>query len=188
MQQIETYDVAGPIRVTETIQELGFENTFIAGYYYLGAPRLRSYRTPANQRLDIDTNPDLYTQTTASDMSLLLGDIYACAEGGGTLLAVFQGEITPQECSRMLDLLSENILGTLLKAGVPEGTRVAHKHGWRSSPLDMIGDAGIVFSPGGDYVLSIFLWNETEMVWEPTSKLIANLSRAAYNYFNPPIK
>jgi len=188
MQQIETYDVAGPIRVTETIQELGFENTFIAGYYYLGAPRLRSYRTPANQRLDIDTNPDLYTQTTASDMSLLLGDIYACAEGGGTLLAVFPGEITPQECGRMLDLLSENILGTLLKAGVPEGTRVAHKHGWRSSPLDMIGDAGIVFSPGGDYVLSIFLWNETEMVWEPTSKLIANLSRAVYNYFNPPIK
>ncbi len=188
MQRIETYDVPGPLLVTETIQQLGLENTFIAGYYFLGAPQLKIYRTPANRRVDIDTDPDSYTQTTASDMSLLLGDIYACAEGGGTLLAVFPGEITPQECSRMLDLLSENILGTLIKAGVPEGTRVAHKHGWRSSPLDMIGDAGIVFSPGGDYVLSIFLWNETEMVWEPTSKLIANLSRAAYNYFNPPIE
>ncbi|MCJ7567628.1 MAG: class A beta-lactamase-related serine hydrolase [Anaerolineales bacterium] len=187
MQQIETFNDAGPILVTETIQDLGLENTFIAGYYFLGAPRLNLYRTPANQRLDIDTHPDSYTQTTASDMSLLLGDIYACAEGGGTLLAVFPDEITPQECSRMLVLLSENILGTLIKAGVPEGTRVAHKHGWRSSPLDMIGDAGIVFSPGGDYVLTIFLWNETEMVWEPTSKLIANLSRATYNYFNPPI-
>jgi hypothetical protein len=138
--------------------------------------------------VDIDTNPDSYTQTTASDMSLLLGDIYDCAEDGGTLQAVFPEEITPQECSRMLDLLSENILGTLIKAGLPEGTRIAHKHGWRSSPLDMIGDAGIVFSPGGDYVITIFLWNETEMVWEPTSKLIANLSRAAYNYFNPPIE
>ncbi|MFV9675286.1 MAG: serine hydrolase [Anaerolineales bacterium] len=191
MQHIETYDAygaAGPILVTETMQELGIENTFIAGYYFLGAPQLQIYRTPANQRVDIDTNPDSYTQTTASDMSLLLGDIYACAEGGGTLQAVFPEEITPQECRRMLDLLSENILGTLIKAGLPEGTRVAHKHGWRSSPLDMIGDAGIVFSPGGDYVLTIFLWNETEMVWEPTSKLIANLSRAAYNYFNPPIE
>jgi len=187
MQRIETYDIPGPLLVTETIQELGLENTFIAGYYFLGAPQLKYYRTPANQRVDINTHPDSYTQTTAADMSLLLGDIYACAEGGGTLLAVFPEEITPQECGRMLDLLSENILGTLIKAGVPEGTRVAHKHGWRSSPLDMIGDAGIVFSPGGDYVLSIFLWNETEMVWEPTSKLIANLSRAAYNYFNPPI-
>ncbi len=188
MQRIETYDVAGPILVSDTMQELGIENTFIAGYYYLGAPQLRIYRTPANQRVDIDTNPDSYTQTTASDMSLLLGDIYDCAEGGGTLQAVFPEEITPQECSRMLDLLSENILGTLIKAGLPEGTRIAHKHGWRSSPLDMIGDAGIVFSPGGDYVLTIFLWNEIEMVWEPTSKLIANLSRAAYNYFNPPIE
>jgi beta-lactamase class A len=188
MQRIETYDIPGPILVTETLQEMGLENSFIAGYYFLGAPQLRIYRTPANQRFDINTNPDSYTQTTASDMSLLLGDIYACAEGGGTLLAVFPEEITPQECRRMSDLLSENDLGALIEAGVPEGTRVAHKHGWRSSPLDMIGDAGIVFSPGGDYVLTIFLWNETEMVWEPTSKFIANLSRAAYNYFNPPIE
>ncbi|HUS83880.1 MAG TPA: hypothetical protein VMX56_01950, partial [Anaerolineales bacterium] len=106
MQRIETYDIPGPLLVTETIQELGLENTFIAGYYFLGAPQLKYYRTPANQRVDIDTHPDSYTQTTAADMSLLLGDIYACAEGGGTLLAVFPEEITPQECGRMLDLLS----------------------------------------------------------------------------------
>jgi len=121
-------------------------------------------------------------------MGMLLEDIYACAKGGGTLLAVYPDEISPDECRRMLDLLSENILGTLLKGGVPDGTRVAHKHGWRSSPLDMIGDAGIVFTPGGDYVMSVFLWDDEEMVWEPTSKLVANLSRAVYNYFNPPIQ
>jgi beta-lactamase class A len=177
----------GPLVVTETLQNLGLENTFVAGYYFPGAPILKIYRTPANQRLDINTNPDPYTQTTASEISMLLTDIYACAQGGGSLLARFPEEITPQECSRMLDLLSANILGTLIKAGVPEGTRVAHKHGWRSSPLDMIGDAGIVFTPGGDYNLSIFLWNEQEMVWEPTSRLVADLSRAAYNYYNPPL-
>jgi hypothetical protein len=176
----------GPLVVTETLQDLGFENTFIAGYYYIGAPILQIYRTPANQRFDINTDPDPYTQTTASDISMLLTDIYACAQGGGSLLARFPNELTPQECSRMLDLLSANILGTLIKGGVPEGTRVAHKHGWRSSPLDMIGDAGIVFTPGGDYTLSIFLWNEQEMIWNPTSRLVADLSRAAYNYFNPP--
>jgi hypothetical protein len=176
----------GPLVVTETLNELGFENTFIAGYYFPGAPILQIYRTPANQRFDIDTDPDPYTQTTTSEISMLLTDIYACAQGGGSLLARFPDEITTTECSRMLDLLSANILGTLIKGGVPEGTRVAHKHGWRSSPLDMIGDAGIVFTPGGDYSLSIFLWNEQEMVWEPTSRLVADLSRAAYNYFNPP--
>ncbi len=176
----------GPLVVTETLQDLGFENTFIAGYYFPGAPILQIYRTPANQRFDIDTDPDPYTQTTASDISMLLTDIYACSQGGGSLLARFPEELTAEECSRMLELLSANVLGTLIKGGVPEGTRVAHKHGWRSSPLDMIGDAGIVFTPGGDYTLSIFLWNEQEMIWEPTSRLVADLSRAAYNYFNPP--
>jgi hypothetical protein len=63
---------------------------------------------------------------------------------------------------------------------------VAHKHGWTESPLDSLGDAGVVFSPAGDYVLSIFLWNGREMDWVPTSGLVADLSRAVYNYFNPP--
>jgi len=187
MQQID--DARGPLLVTETMRELGFENTFIAGYYYLGAPLLQIYSTPANSRVDIDTNPDIYTQTTASEMGILLSDIYTCANyGGGSLMAVFPEDITSYECQEMLDLLSDNKIGVLLEAGVPDGTRVAHKHGWRSSPLDMVGDAGIIFSPGGDYVLSVYLWNSVEMVWEPTSGLVADLSKAVYNYFNPPIQ
>ncbi|MDF1500299.1 MAG: serine hydrolase [Anaerolineales bacterium] len=185
MQRID--EIRGPLVVSETMQELGLENTFIAGYYYPRAPLLQTYRTPANSRTDIDTGPDRYTQTTPSEMGTLLGDIYACANGGGgALIAAFPDEFTPEECRTMLELLSENVLGSLLKGGVPDGTRVAHKHGWRSSPLDMVGDAGIVFSPGGDYILSVFVWDDQEMVWEPTSRLIADLSRAAYNYFNPP--
>jgi len=187
MQQID--EARGPLMVTETMRELGLDNTFTAGYYYLGAPLLRIYETPANQRQDIDTRPDIYTQTTASEMGTLLSDIYACANhGGGALRAVFPDDISVTECQEMLDLLSDNRIGVLLEAGVPDGTRVAHKHGWRSSPLDMVGDAGIVFTPGGDYVLSIYLWNSVEMVWEPTSAMFANLSRAVYNYFNPPVQ
>ena len=185
MQRID--EVRGPLIVSETMQELGLENTFIGGYYYPQAPLLQTYRTEANSRVDIDTGPDRYTQTTPSDMGTLLGDVYACANGGGgALIAAFPDDITPEECRVMLDLLSENVLGSLLKGGVPDGTRVAHKHGWRSSPLDMIGDAGIVFTPGGDYILSVFIWDDQEMVWEPISRLIADLSKAAYNYFNPP--
>jgi hypothetical protein len=185
MERID--EVRGPLIVSETMQELGLENTFIGGYYYPQAPLLQTYRTEANTRVDIDTNPDRYTQTTPSEMGALLGDIYACANGGGgALIAAFPDDITVNECRMMLELLSENVLGSLIKGGVPDGTRVAHKHGWRSSPLDMIGDAGIVFSPGGDYILSVFIWDDQEMVWEPTSRLIADLSKAAYNYFNPP--
>jgi hypothetical protein len=87
----------------------------------------------------------------------------------------------------VLDLLAQNKIAWLLEASVPEGTRVAHKHGWTQSPLNFISDAGIIYSPGGDYVLSLFLWNDREMVWEPTSQLFAQLGRAVYNYFNPPI-
>jgi hypothetical protein len=72
----------------------------------------------------------------------------------------------------------------LIEAGVPEGTVVAHKHGWTSSPMETLGDSGIVFSPGGDYVFSLFLWNTQEMIWSPTSRLFADISRSVYNYFN----
>lgn len=183
-QRIGTLD--GPIRVTDTLKELGLESTFIAGYFKLGSELMRVYRTPGNQRLDINTRPDIYNQTTAAEIGMLMADIYQCADGGGTLLAVFGGEISPNECRHMLDLLAENQIGVLIEAGVPEVTRVAHKHGWTESPLRWLSDVAVVYTPGGDYVLSVFLWNDPEMIWEPTSELVADLSRAVYNYFNPP--
>jgi len=183
-QRISAFD--GPIKVTDTLQKLGLESTFIAGYFKLGSDLMRVYRTPGNQRSDINTRPDIYNQTTAAEIGMLMADIYQCADGGGTLLAVFPGEITPSECRHMLDLLAENHIGVLIEAGVPEVTRVAHKHGWTESPLRWLSDVGTVYTPGGDYVLSVFLWNDPEMVWEPTSELVAELSRAVYNYFNPP--
>jgi beta-lactamase class A len=178
----------GPLTVTETLQEIGLENTFTAGYFRIGAELLRPYQTPANLRGDINTRPDPYTQTTATEIGMLLTDLYTCVEGGGTLLAVFSDEIKPDECRQMIDMLSRNKIGWLIEAGVPEGTRVAHKHGWPLSPIDMISDVGIVYTPGGDYVLSLFLWSEREMIWDPSASLFAGLSRTVYNYFNPPLE
>lgn len=183
-QRIGAFD--GPLKVTDTLRKLGLESTFIAGYFKLGSELMRVYRTPGNQRTDINTRPDIYNQTTAAEIGMLMADIYQCANGGGSLLAVFPGEITPSECRHMLDLLAENHIGVLIEAGVPEVTRVAHKHGWTESPLRWLSDVGVVYTPGGDYVLSAFLWNDPEMIWEPTSELVAELSRAVYNYFNPP--
>jgi len=174
----------GPLVMTETLQDLGLENTFLAGYFYPGAPLLQIYQTPANRRPDINTFPDIYNQTTASEIGTLLGDIYTCSQGEGTLIAVFPELITADECRSMLNYLSGNNIGILIEAGVPEGTRVAHKHGWTSSPMETLGDSGIVFSPGGDYVFSLFLWNTQEMIWQPTSTLFSDMSRAVYNYFN----
>jgi len=174
----------GPVVVTKTLRDLGFESTFLGGYFKLGSPLLIQPQTPGNQRPDITTSPDPYNQTTASEIGTLLSDIYRCAEGGGALIAAFSNDIDQDECVKMLDLLSQNKLGWLIEAGVPDGTRVAHKHGYIDSPTEYLIDAGIVYTPGGNYVLSIFLWNDPPMIWDPTSTLVANLSRAVYNYFN----
>jgi len=177
----------GPLIVTDVLQdELGLTSTFISGYFRLGSPRLWDYRTPGNTRTDVNTFPDPYNQTSATDIGTLLSDIYTCSRGGGSLLAALPGAIRPDECEHMLALLAGNKIGILIEAGVPEGTRVAHKHGWTDSPLDSIGDAAVVYTPGGDYVLVLFLWNSPDMIWEPTSGLIAELSQAVYNFFNPP--
>jgi beta-lactamase class A len=178
---------AGPLRVTETLRDLGFESSFLIAYYRPGSAALSLVpRTPGNTRPDIYTEPDQLDQVTGSEMGMLLEDIYQCAEGGGTLLAAFGGQITPEECQSMLSLMSLNKIGVLIEAGVPDGTRVAHKHGWTESPLHSLGDSGIIFSPAGDYVLSLYLWNDQEMIWDPVSRLVAELSQAVYNYFNPP--
>jgi beta-lactamase class A len=180
----------GPLFVTEKMKALGLQNTFMAGYFYDGAPLLQSFTTPANSRTDISTQPDRYNQTTTSDMGMLLEDLYQCAEnGGGALVAVFPGTMTKEVCQQMVEILVQDKLGALFQAGVPEGTRIAHKHGWVTNPLtgviDNVSDAAIVYSPGGNYVLVAYAYHPVQIIWDTTANpLFAQLSRAVYNYFN----
>lgn len=180
-------DQRGPLLVTEDMFKLGLENTFLAGYFSFGAPLLQIFETPANQRVDINTDPDPYSQTTLSDMGMLLEDIYQCAQtGGSTLTAVFPGMFTQSECQNMVTHLINNRLPVLLTAGLPEATPIAHKHGWVTvnGIINTIGDAGIIYSPGGNYILVVFLYHPVQLVWDPSAALIAEISRAAYNYYN----
>lgn len=178
-----------PLAVTEDMRSLGLMNTFLAGYFYRGAPILEVIETPANTRDDIDTDPDPYSQTTTSDMGMLLADLYQCATtGGSALTAVFPGEITQPECQSMIDHMTENQTGVLIEAGVPDGTLVAHKHGWVSTfgIINTIGDAGIVYTPGGNFIFVVFLHHPNQLIWDPASRLVADLTRAIYNYYNLP--
>lgn len=119
-------------------------------------------------------------------MGLLLNDIYQCAQnGGGSLVAVFPGQIDQADCQKMILYLQEDKLGSLIQGGVPEGTIVAHKHGW-DNDLTQYSDAGIVYTPGGDYVLTIYVYNPGGGNWDIVSPMYAQLSRAVYNYFNLP--
>ena len=179
-----------PLEVTADMQDrLGLKNTFLAGYFYFGAPLLQLVQTPANFRMDVNLDPDVYNQTTTSDMGALLTGIYRCAQGEPSLLTdTFPNEITPSKCSYMLDVLARNEIGVLSEAGVPDGTRVAHKHGWTEESdgfLHTISDAGVVFSPGGDFVFVVFLYDANQLLFDPADELIAQLVQVMYNYYNP---
>jgi hypothetical protein len=122
-------------------------------------------------------------QTTAEEMGTLLSMIYYCAQGGGTLLAVHPNKITPDECQAIIDLMVRNEEGNLIRFGVPEDVPVSHKHGW-----DFVthGDAGIVLSPGGDYVIVEYV-TAPDSDWLPYEigfPILREVSRATYNYFN----
>ena len=107
-------------------------------------------------------------------------------DGGGAFAAVFPDTITQAECQEMVNHLSLNRIGSLLESGIPDGTQLAHKHGWVTSNgiINLIGDAGIVYTPGGNYVLVIFLYDSEQLLWDPASSLIGQLSRAVYNFYN----
>lgn len=178
----------GPLVVSDDMTSLGLQNTFLAGFFYDGAPQLKGFQTPANTRTDINTAPDSYNQTTAADMAYLLEDIYNCAQNGnGTLPAAWGADISQNECQQMITLLKGNNIPVLLQAGLPEGTPIAHKHGWTSEASGVIrtmGDSGIIFTPGGDYIFTIYLHDDTQLIFDPVNQMVALMSQAVYNFFN----
>lgn len=188
----------GPVIVTQDLKQLGLKSTFIAGYFFDNAPNLLPfYATPANSRTDLTTDPDWYSQTTPSEMGMLLEDIYQCSEtGGGALVVNFPGRFSKQSCQQMISYLKEDKIGLLIEAGVPDGTSVAHKHGWvldvNTGVYHDISDAAIVYSPGGNYILTIYAYHPVQVIWEyPVTRLgaarmFADISRVIYNYFNLP--
>ena len=184
----------GPLIVTENMRQIGLENTFLAGFFCNAespCPLLERISTPANQRTDIFTDPDLFNQTTPSETGMLLADIYQCANtGGGALVAAYPDKINSEICQQMINFLAGDQIGVLIEAGVPEGTQVAHKHGWITDPasgyMRNISDAGIVYTPGGNYVLVLYAYHPVQMIWEPVSALFAQMSQAVYNFYNIP--
>lgn len=175
----------GAEMLTESMHRLGLVNTFLAIPYDANAVATRpsTYSTPANSVANLIFQPDTARQTTAEDIGTLLSMVYHCAKGGGALLAVYPGEITPQECQAIIDLMVLNDEGNLIRFGVPEDVRVSHKHGWDEVTH---GDAGIVFSPGGDYVMVEYLhYPDGDFLLHDFSfPILRQFAQLTYNYFN----
>lgn len=185
----------GPLVVSQYMKTLGLQNTFLAGYFASGSPLLQRFTTPANQRLDVTTEPDPYNQTTPYDMGMLLVDLYQCSQdGGGALVAAFPNTMNQDVCKKIINYLLQDKIGVLIEAGVPEGTQVAHKHGWVSDNNGVDhdwSDAGIVYTSGGNFVISIYTYHPVQLVFVDVGNkiginhLFANLTRAVYSFYNP---
>lgn len=176
----------GPLVVNDTMQQLGLKNTFLAMYFAPGSVPLQHITTDSNSRTDISTNPDTFNQTTPSELGMLLEDIYMCAQnGGGSLVAAFPGQITQSACQMMVQYLEQDKLGALIQGSLPEGTIIAHKHGWDNDENNF-SDVAIVYTPGGNFVLTIYTYNAVAFEWNITTQMFGELSRAIYNYFNLP--
>ncbi len=82
-----------------------------------------------------------------------LGQIFFTSprDMGQFFSALYAGSIVSPEASQaMLDLLLQQEINDLIPIGVEDGIAIAHKTGLLERHLH---DAGIVFSPAGDYVL-----------------------------------
>jgi hypothetical protein len=183
----------GPLVVTQNMRTIGLNSTFINGYFFLGAPPLSARPiTPGNSRIDITTDPDPYSQTTPSEMGSLLADIYNCAQNsGGALIAAFPDKVSPATCQLLIDFMAQDKLGSLIQGGVPDGTLVPHKHGYVPASDGVVrdtSDVGIVYTPGGNFVLSIYTYHPVNNVWDIVNPLIGDLTKAVYNYFNVAVQ
>jgi beta-lactamase class A len=177
-------------QVVATTMALGAKNTYVDAPIDVGDPKLHfSIGAPkTNPDKTVNAHADPYSQTTASDMATLLKELYDCATYGSGVRTFFPDRYTQLMCKRMIELMSGDITGRLIELGVPQGTRIAHKNGWGVDDGGNVSDAAIVYSPGGTYILVVYLWETYTQngvgsldLWQA----VEGLSRVTYNFFNP---
>ncbi|QPC81021.1 serine hydrolase [Phototrophicus methaneseepsis] len=175
--------------VRDTMQEIGLTNSYLISPLVDGSPdqQFGSVAQPqTSPNPNFNTGADPYNQTTAEDMGTLFSLLYDCSEFGSGLASIYPDQITQRECSQLVELMSANDLQRLLQGGLPPDVRVSHKNGWYG---ETAGEAGIVFSPNGrNYVISVYLWQDTPedfQIYAELWPIIEDISRAAWNHFNP---
>lgn len=122
---------------------------------------------------------------------------------------MFENWTTPRAASKTLkifyenknQLLSKNSYNFFWKANIetttgrnrikgqlPEGTVVAHKTGWSGTNKETgitaaVNDIGIVFLPNGEYfIISVFV-SESKEDFDNNEKIIADIAKAAYDFY-----
>ncbi|PJF47560.1 MAG: hypothetical protein D6709_09095 [Chloroflexi bacterium] len=169
----------GADRVNATLQKLGLRNTFLAQPLGQGvAPP--TIVTPANARGDINADPDPNAQSTVADVGVLLEMIEQCRNGAGGMFLAFDGRFSAAKCDEMLTVIAKNNASGLIAAGSGSAT-VFHRQAWDARNH---GDAALVRSPKGEYVVAVMLHGPGQLDWKETSPIISDIARLAYGFFN----
>lgn len=176
----------GSESITSFLSQLGLRRTFLTAPYETPGRELPAPTIPIRYpRTDVDqvkAEPNVTNQMTVDEMGYLLRSIYECGVlESGPLLTKFD-TFTPQECRKMLYIMINNTVDAFVKTGTPAGTNVAHKHGWVNNTH---GNAAIAFTPGGDYIMVIMMYQPQWLVFGETFALSGTVSREIYNYLNP---
>ncbi len=107
----------------------------------------------------------LNNTTTARDLGVLL-------------VAIAQGRAASRAaCDAMLAVLGRQEFHEGIPAGLPPGTRVAHKTGWIGQVV--YHDAGVVYPPGGESYVLVVVTGGIERD-EDAYRLVADLSRLVF--------
>ena len=172
----------GAQAVSEFLARQGMRNSYLtAPFATVGTPEPPPFPivAPNSSAEQVKAQADFSNQLVVADIGALLAGIYDCAYGAAS---PFGSGIEPRECRQMLHVMSNNTVDALLKTGAPAATRVAHKHGWIP---DTHGNAALFFTPGGDYVVAMLLFQPEWLNFQASLPLFTEVSRRIYNHFNP---
>jgi beta-lactamase class A len=100
-------------------------------------------------------------------------------EMAGLMERIYKGELVNREASEfMLDVLKHNKSRSRLRKGLPLGWEIGHKTGLLRRACH---DAGIVFSPRGDYVIAV-LTSESPN-YTVAKNFISKVAKLTYKYY-----
>jgi len=184
--------LVGTLAMSDMLKSLGLEHTYQympyeASDYLIKVRKIRIKTGPKHEGAAPYTEPDPVLRTTPAEMSRVFLLINQCSKGNGLLLEKYADELSPARCQEMLDRLARNGDHSRMVAGLPAGTRVEHKSGWIE---DMQSDVGIVHSPGGDFLIAIYLYRDitpgkTYLSDAVAMPVLASFARLVYTYYNP---
>lgn len=182
----------GAEQMSAMMSGLGLTHTYLYVPFeateYLAQRKLKYKLGPKRDGEPPYTDSGRALRTTPAEMAQIYLMIDQCAGGKGVLLDKFADHLSAKRCQEMLDRLQKNGDAKRMRGGLPADVRVEHKSGWID---DMQADAGIVRSPGGDFLIAIYLYkaSSTPLPDKAFLPTLAGFARLVYSYYNPvPLK